>query len=541
MPTIAVKKNLLFKQLETSYTDEQFDELCFQFGIELDEITSEKKIAAKESKTAGEYKGTDEIIYKIDIPANRYDLLCLEGLVLALRIFTSKSTPPNFIIKPSELSFKVDIKLASTWPVLMGAIVKNIKFNHDIFNSFLELQDKIHQNIGRKKTMVYLEAFDLQKLIKNGLEKTISSMSPENCDLSIETNDVLVKISATDRQKATIALDNVVAMLMIAKGSFEAESILIKYDDGSEFVYPKMDYHRELIDPEYINKGLGIDIKPDEIANLMSRMSLKANFSPASNQIEVFIPPTRHDIIHKCDIMEDVGIAYGYDNIEVTLPKRQTIGTQIPLNKLTDQLRHEIARCGFTEALNFALCSEAEVSDMLRRPKEDNAVKLQNPKTIEFQIARTCLLSGLLKTLNSNKMMPLPMKLYEISDIVLLDDKFDVGARNERHIAAIYCGKQSSGFETIHGLLDRIMQVLDVPYIGDKLDKKNLNDGYYIEGCSDEAYLPGRCAAIIYRQKRIGLMGTLHPQVLLNFELNYPTSAIEIDMEKFTFATGTTN
>ena len=38
-----------------------------------------------------------------------------------------------------------------------------------------------------------------------------------------------------------------------------------------------------------------------------------------------------------------------------------------------------------------------------------------------LQVARTTLLPGLLKTISANKNMPLPMKLFEISDVVLKD------------------------------------------------------------------------------------------------------------------------
>jgi hypothetical protein len=37
MPTISVDKAALFKELGREYTTEEFDELCFEFGIELDE------------------------------------------------------------------------------------------------------------------------------------------------------------------------------------------------------------------------------------------------------------------------------------------------------------------------------------------------------------------------------------------------------------------------------------------------------------------------------------------------------------------------
>ena len=58
--------------------------------------------------------------------------------------------------------------------------------------------------------------------------------------------------------------------------------------------------------------------------------------------------------------------------------------------------------------------------------------------------------------------MPLPLKLFEISDIVLRDAGAEVGARNERHLSAVYYNT-SPGFEVIHGLLDRVMQLLEVP------------------------------------------------------------------------------
>lgn len=41
---------------------------------------------------------SEEVVYKIDIPANRYDLLCLEGLALGLLIFQKQYVRYMFII-----------------------------------------------------------------------------------------------------------------------------------------------------------------------------------------------------------------------------------------------------------------------------------------------------------------------------------------------------------------------------------------------------------------------------------------------------------
>lgn len=124
------------------------------------------------------------------------------------------------------------------------------------------------------------------------------------------------------------------------------------------------------------------------------------------------IPPTRHDIIHDCDVYEDVAIAYGYNNLVQKMPPTNTVAAQSRINKLSDQLREQMAQSGFTESLTFSLCSRDDISTKLRDPTGcQTAVHVSNPKTLEFQVARTRLLPGLLKTLFANKKMPLPLKV----------------------------------------------------------------------------------------------------------------------------------
>jgi len=52
----------------------------------------------------------------------------------------------------------------------------------------------------------------------------------------------------------------------------------------------------------------------DKIANSLSRMCLPAKLDPSdSDFIIVTVPPTRPDVMHMADIVEDVAIAHGYD------------------------------------------------------------------------------------------------------------------------------------------------------------------------------------------------------------------------------------
>lgn len=151
------------------------------------------------------------------------------------------------------------------------------------------------------------------------------------------------------------------------------------------------------------------------------------------------------------------------------------------------------------------------------------AVHIANPKTLEFQVVRTSLLPGLLKTVAANKKTPLPLKIFEISDIVLADDSTETGAHNQRNLCAVYSNK-NAGFEVIHGLLDRVMQLLQVPWTKD-------GSGYYLQANDDSTYFPGRCANIVYKESVIGRIGAVHPTVLQAFEITNPCSAVEINIE----------
>ena len=66
-------------------------------------------------------------------------------------------------------------------------------------------------------------------------------------------------------------------------------------------------------------------------------MTLEATVSPNdADQVLVKIPPTRPDILHECDIMEDAAIAYGFNNLPRTFPPTNTVAQPLPISKLCD-------------------------------------------------------------------------------------------------------------------------------------------------------------------------------------------------------------
>ena len=259
-------------------------------------------------------------------------------------------------------------------------------------------------------------------------------------------------------------------------------------------------------------------------------MSYTARPSPSTpDTVEVLVPPTRADVLHQADIMEDVAIAYGFNKLPRAFPKvTSTIGQSLPVNKLSDIVRLEAAMAGWSEVMPLILCSHDENFAWLNRVDDGTtAVKLANPKTAEYHVVRTSLLPGLLKTIRENKHHSVPMKIFEVSDVAFKEPKLERKSRNERHFAAAWYGK-SSGFEVVHGLMDRIMLMLKSAFVtGEEglmgKDKDKGESKYWISEVDDKTFFEGHAAKIHLRiggmESVVGVFGILHPTVLERFEL----------------------
>ena len=222
--------------------------------------------------------------------------------------------------------------------------------------------------------------------------------------------------------------------------------------------------------------------------------------------------------------MEDAAIGYGFNNLPRSSPnKSATIGKALPINKLSDIVRLECAIARWTEVMPLVLCSHEENFEWLNRVDDGTtAIKLANPKSVEYQVVRTSLLPGLLKTLRENKSHQLPIRIFEVAEVAVKDESQERSTRNERRWAAAYCGTKS-GFEEVHGLLDLVLSTLKVAFITHEEGIEGKSMGYYIEEIDDPTFFNGRAAAIYLRLRgkaqRIGEFGVLHPAALEKFEL----------------------
>eukprot|EP00796_Vickermania_ingenoplastis_P004059 gene4059-2909_t len=631
MPTLAVAKKFLCNLIGKSFTDTEFENLCFDFGIELDDITSEREMFMREQGAAVDCekrtgvvaaeKLSDEVLYKIDTPANRYDLLSAEGMSLALRVFLGLLPMPRFTVlnkmKPLY-TMTVEKKVKSIRPYVVCAVLKNISFNDYSYNSFIDLQEKLHSGLARRRTLASVGTHDLDKInmssflytalpkekisfiplrqtkvmncagdglaqffaedrhigkyvplissfpdypvIMDGAGQQVLSLPPiinsSYSAISKATKNIFIECTATDHRKAQVLVNQMVcAFSMYCENPFSVEAVQVNYEetceDGTKTeVCPPMNPFDMEMDVSRTKQRLGVDVgSAEDCANLLKKMMLGIN-EVKENSVSVSVPPCRADIFGPSDLIEDVGIAYGYSNIEFTECTTHGAVTQTPVSKVGHLIRQELAAAGYTELLTYSLCSRDDAFSHLQRQDTDVAVHIANPQTMEFQICRPTLLVGMLKTLSANKSNPLPHRFFECADVVLLDNEKNFppvldttmdkcypssGARNQRRLAALHCGStNSSCFEMIHGLTEFILLKFSIP--PKSAATRNEEDSYTVEASDEDgAFFEGRGMAVFLHRKnqkvKIGGLGVVHPKSLKHFDIPYPCSYVELNIQ----------
>ncbi|KIH88092.1 phenylalanyl-tRNA synthetase beta chain [Sporothrix brasiliensis 5110] len=595
MPTIGVDKYRLFKELGQTFTPDEFQDLAFEFGVEVDEDTEDDPARPADEPPE----------LKIEIGANRYDMLCFEGIAMNLNVFRGKIAMPKFrlldIPESQMQTITVSKDTSRVRPLVAGAILRNINFTQATYDSFISLQDKLHQNLARQRTLVSIGTHDLdtikgpftyeahkpedisfiplnQTKAMNSTElmafyesdkhlgrylhiirdkevypviydanRVVCSLPPiingDHSKITLNTKNVFIEITATDETKLDIVCNMMVTMFSgYCADPYTIEPVrIVSEHNGASRVTPSLVTRNVDVEVDYINQCCGLEESPDALVKLLAKVTFAATPSADGKILHVAVPPTRADILHPCDIMEDVAVAYGFNKLPRSSPnKSATIGQPLLINKLADIVRLESAMAGWIEVMPLILCSHDENFGWLNRKDDGStAIKLANPKTTEYQVVRTSLLPGLLKTIRENKSVALPLMISEVSDVAFKDDSVERHARNERHWAAAYSSK-SAGFEMVHGLLDRVMAMLRSAFITREegleaaketaaaiatptSSKPGAQDGYYIQEINDPTFFPGRAAAIYLRlngkTQRIGELGVLHPTVLEAFGL----------------------
>ncbi len=504
---------------------------------------------------------------EVEIFPNRPDMLSVEGLARAFSAFAGVKTGlPKYSAIDSGCKVHVDKEVTKIRPYIATVIVKGINMDDATTKSMLQLQEKLHISHCRRRAKASIGFYDLDKItfpvryttaspdikfsplgwdvphtLKDILEKhprgveygwtlngcncypiladdkhVILSMPPiiNNRDvaLTIETKNLFIDVTGTDHRTVKEVLNIIVAALADRGGKIY--SVNIEYSNLSETT-PDMTPSKMKLELDYVNKLLGLKLTLQEAMGLLKHMNFDAKSAGKEAAIEATVPTYRTDVMHPIDLVEDVAIAYGYQNFVPELPKLSTIGEEAPIEVFSRKLMLIMTGLGFQEALTYVLSNNTKMFKNMNLP-EQTAAKTLNPRTAEFTSVRTWLLPSIMEALAANQHNLFPQKLVEVGDCVVLDSTSETGTRNVRKLAGAICYDVANLTEC-KSVVESVL--------------KNLGLKYEIKPADHLSFIPSRLGEIFVGGKKIGFFGEIHPSVLSNWKLEKPVIAFELDVE----------
>ena len=517
--------------------------------------------------TDTEEVGTDYV--KIEYNPNRVDFCSYGGVARAYRGLMGWETGmPNFTVKKGSIVLNVDKSVAEVRPYVVSAVVRDLDIDYEAIRELMEMQEALHWMIGRdrKKASIGVHNLDaveppfsyvtcapdeisfvpLDKTEKmtprEVLEKHEKGMAYKgevnwasryplivdrngdvlsfppiiNGELTRvvdDTHNLFIDVTGTELNAISRSLNVLVTALADMGGT--VESVPVEYSDHV-LVTPDLTPQKMKLHVSYSNERLGLNFSEEQTIEALQKSRLDAK-KIAKGVLDVTIPAYRTDVLHEIDLVEDVAIGYGLYKLTPTIPETVTIGKQHKVSEVAAIVRQIMVGLGFVEALNFVLANEVDHYQKMRR-KPEGLVTLANPVSTEYSIIRNDLLPSLLKNLADSKHHTFPQKMFEVSDVIALNEESETGTERRIHAAAV-SSHPTANFTEIKSILDSLLL---------NLGFKNLT----AKEIKHPSFLDGRAATVSLDDMELGVAGEIHPEVLNNFELENPTGAFEIDLQK---------
>ena len=565
MPTINVNKRDLENLVNMSLSDKTIEDKFPMMGVEVEEIFEEIKEDKKEK------------IIQFSINPDRPYYLSVEGLARGFRGFMGidKGMPKYDVYESDVEVFVEDVRLR---PYCAFAIVKNVIVDDLVLESIINLQEKLHWTIGRDRKKIAIGIHDFDKVAPPFYYKEIKGdelkfeplghdveMTPEEIlqkhekgikyahliaddkypiildkdgnvlsmppiingnltKVTTETRNLLIDITGTDKNAVENTLNILVSAFADRGGTIYSVKLVNSNNKNKKdtIIYPDLTPKVEELSPEFINKRLGLNLNPGEIITSLRKARMDAEYNYEKNNMIVKIPAYRVDILHKVDFTEEVAIHYGYDKFTGKFPNVATIGEKYPLEKKFDFIRDVMVGYGFFEVMNLTLSNQDVLFKKMKIDVDDNEyVEVLKPASIEHRVVRPSILPLLLETLYINKHNELPQKIFEVGDCVVIDETDESSYTKCKNVGKIAFAiiHPNANFNELKSYAEGLLREMDI--------------NYKLENYDHPSFIGGRCARIINAdtEKAIGYFGELHPEVILNFDLEHPVVGFEMEIE----------
>jgi phenylalanyl-tRNA synthetase beta chain len=492
---------------------------------------------------------------EIEFFPNRPDLYCVEGIARALRGFFGIQTGlQTYPIERSDVVLEVDRSVENVRPYVVAGIVKDVVMTDYLVKSLMEVQEKLHATLGRKRAKVSIGVHDFDKVVppytykavdpksvkfvplaktemmdmeeilqkhEKGIDYAFILEGLDTYPLIVDKNDdvlsfppiingvlttvtewtknIFLDVTGTDLAGCKTAL-NIIATAL-AERDAKLESVEIKYHDET-LVTPDFNPVVKELKVDYANDWIGVSESAEQIAKHLERMRYGVVVN--GDVLEVQIPTYRNDVLHPVDLAEDMAIAFGYENIQDNFPEELTFGSLLPLNDFCAKLSDLLIGYGYQEVSTLTLSSIQEQVGT----EEEDITKVRNPISVDHTCVRATLIPSLLNVLRANKHHELPQRIFEVGDVV-------IKGKNARRLSGLSCHAKSS-FTEMKSVVESLLR--DVGMESEVKAKR------------DARFLSGRCAGVFHDGEEIGVFGELHPELITHYDLTNPTSAFEIDV-----------
>ncbi|HUK84805.1 MAG TPA: phenylalanine--tRNA ligase subunit beta [Candidatus Acidoferrum sp.] len=535
----------------------------------LDDILA---IIKGEVKLYNEREGTVSIEMK---DTNRPDLWSVEGLSRALRGYLNQEKGlKQYSSGKSIVEVNVKEHLHDIRPFICCSVIKDIHLTDNTIKGIMHLQDKLDKTLGRnrQKTSIgiynfdlieppieytavkpndvsfvplgFTEKMDLDEILEKhpkGIEyghivkknnfypmlfdsegKVLSFPPIINSNdlgkITEESRNLLIEVTGT-LHKIVLNTLNLVTAALIDHGG-KTYSATINYPVGSTYeqqtvLTPDFSSRCMMLSVEDTNKLLGLKLSAHKISELLLTAGLGIE-KIKTDSLDVLIPCYRIDVMHQVDLIEDVAIAYGYNNIVPFWRELATTGRAKLDQGLINIARDLMVGLGYQEILTYTLTNPENLFDKMNTQRTP-LVELSNPKVVTMTCLRNWILPSLMEFLSNNQSVEFPQRIYELGKVILPDETKETKTRDEEWLSAATV-HANSNFTEIKSALDAFMS--------------NFGMDWQIKETTHPSFIEGRVGKIIVAGSEVGVVGEINPSVLEAWKLENPTAAFEINLQR---------